>query len=194
MSVFSMLRSRRMGWILLGWGILGICQENARDKILVPKTWDDAAMASVEIPLSYRAGSPKHVPAEYYYRIPVRPIYKQYPVYAPGREPKGYWEWLQKQEPIVVWDDANTHPPLRNPEDWIKAGEIAFDAPIAVGVAPPGVVSLQDVRSSKWLEEGGVPITKDGIVPFVSYVIREKGKVEVGSLSCAMCHTRVMPD
>jgi hypothetical protein len=26
--------------------------------------------------------SPKHAPADYYYRIPVRPIYKQYPVYA----------------------------------------------------------------------------------------------------------------
>jgi mono/diheme cytochrome c family protein len=26
------------------------------------------------------------------------------------------------------------------------------------------------------------------------YVVREKGKVELGILSCAMCHTRVMPD
>jgi hypothetical protein len=31
-------------------------------------------------------------------------------------------------------------------------------------------------------------------VPFFSYVIREKGKVELGTFACAMCHTRVMPD
>ena len=40
----------------------------------------------------------------------------------------------------------------------------------------------------------GIPITKDGVLPFVHYIIREKGKVELGSFSCAMCHTRVMPD
>jgi hypothetical protein len=27
-----------------------------------------------------------------------------------------------------------------------------------------------------------------------NYVIREKGVVERGSLSCASCHTRLMPD
>jgi hypothetical protein len=28
----------------------------------------------------------------------------------------------------------------------------------------------------------------------VYYIIRQKGKIELGSFSCAMCHTRVMPD
>ena len=31
-------------------------------------------------------------------------------------------------------------------------------------------------------------------MPFVKYVIRKKGKVEVGMLACGTCHTRVMPD
>ncbi len=39
-----------------------------------------------------------------------------------------------------------------------------------------------------------MPVTKDGVLPFMTYVVREKGKVELGILSCAMCHTRVMPD
>jgi hypothetical protein len=55
----------------------------------VPKTWDDAAIAALEIPLANPIGSPKHVLSSYYYKIPVRQIYKQYPVYAPGREPAG---------------------------------------------------------------------------------------------------------
>jgi len=37
-------------------------------------------------------------------------------------------------------------------------------------------------------------VTGDGVLPFMQYVVREKGKVELGVLSCAMCHTRVMPD
>src|SRR5713226_9040286 len=65
----------------------------------VPKMWDDAAMSTLEVPLANPIGSPKQAPADYYYRIPVRIIYKQYPVYAPGREPAGYMEWLRKQEP-----------------------------------------------------------------------------------------------
>ncbi|HXJ95266.1 MAG TPA: hypothetical protein VMT20_20690 [Terriglobia bacterium] len=54
---------------------------------VIPKTWDDAAMATLEVPLADPIGSPKHVSADYYYRIPVRPIYKSYPVYASGHEP-----------------------------------------------------------------------------------------------------------
>lgn len=39
-----------------------------------PITWDDAAIATLEIPLADPAASPKHVSAAYYYKIPVRPI------------------------------------------------------------------------------------------------------------------------
>ena len=72
----------------------------------IPKTWDDAAMASLEVPLADARASAVHVPADYYYRVPVRPIYKSYPTYAPGREPPGYLEWLGGQEPVVLWDDG----------------------------------------------------------------------------------------
>ena len=40
----------------------------------VPKTWDDEAVATLEVPLANPLGSPKHVSADYYYRIPVPPI------------------------------------------------------------------------------------------------------------------------
>ena len=35
---------------------------------------------------------------------------------------------------------------------------------------------------------------RTGRLPYFQYVIREKGKVELGTVSCGMCHTRVMPD
>ena len=80
----------------------------------VPKTWDEQAIASLEVPLAFAAASPKHVSADYYYRIPVRPIYKSYPVYHPGKEPSGYFENLKQRPPVVVWDDKDKRP--RGPE------------------------------------------------------------------------------
>ena len=77
------------------------------------------------------AGSPKHVSSDYYYKVPVRAIDKSYPIYAPGHEPPGYMNWLDRQEPPMIWDDAGLRPPLPNETDWIKAGEVVFDAPAA---------------------------------------------------------------
>jgi hypothetical protein len=190
---------RHIGRTTLIWIVLlpageGIGQGSKGFKPAVPKAWDDTAMATVEVPLANPAGSPKHVSAEYYYKIPVRSIYKQYPVYAPGREPAGYMDWLKKQEPIVLWDDAGHKPELKTEADWIKAGEIVFSAPPFSEAGDQGVVALADIRTSAWYEKGGVPVSKDGVLPFLHYVIRAKGKIELGSFSCAMCHTRVMPD
>jgi hypothetical protein len=69
-----------------------------------------------------------------------------------------------------------------------------FEAPIAFDGDPLEVVRLDLVRDSLWYQRAGVPVTKDGIMPFARYVIRKPGVVEVSSLACAMCHTRVMPD
>src|SRR5271157_4038786 len=83
----------------------------------VPRMWDDAAMATLEVPLADPVGSPKQVSAGYYYRIPVRPIYKQYPVYTPGHEPPGYMDWLKQKEPLIVWDDKGHAPALDTEAD-----------------------------------------------------------------------------
>ena len=161
----------------------------------IPKTWDDQAMATLEVPLANPIGSPKHAPAAYYYKIPVRPIYKSYPIYAPGHEPPGYMDWLKQQEPQIVWDDKGHTPPLKTEADWIRAGEIAFDAPIGYGFTgyDEEPKSLY-VRDPEWYKRTGSLLRSDSVLPFYSYVIRQKGKVEVGVLACAMCHTRIMPE
>ena len=68
----------------------------------IPRTFDDAAMASVELPLVRPDASPVQLSSSYYYRIWIRPIYKSYPIYAPDREPPGYLDWLNQQEPQRV--------------------------------------------------------------------------------------------
>src|SRR5215470_6242257 len=72
----------------------------------VPRTWDDEEVASLEVPLANPRYSPVHVSSDYYYRMPVRPIYKSYPIYAPGKEPLGYMDWLKQQEPEIAFDPA----------------------------------------------------------------------------------------
>ena len=152
----------------------------------IPKTWDAPALATLEVPLRNPRYSPVAVSVEYYYSVPVRPVYKTYPVYAPGREPDHYLEWLRGQEPRVVFEPAQ----LRSEDDWIRAGEVVFDAPFGFDF----VFSVSDVRNPAWFEHVRPPITKTGVMPFASYVIRQKGKIELGTFACAMCHTRVLPD
>jgi hypothetical protein len=149
----------------------------------IPKTWDDDAIASLEIPLANAAYSPVHVGSDVYYRLPVRPIYKSYPIYAPGREPAGYMEWLRQQEPEIAFDASA----LKTESDWIRAGELVFDAPV---LYPP--LANQAQRESDVYARTKTPLTRDGVMPFQRYVIRKRGIVEVGDGSCGQCHTRVM--
>jgi len=177
---------------LLSLAILLHAQDGPlRNRFAVPKTWDDRVMNGIEVPLANPIGSPKQVPADYYYKIPVRPIYKQYPVYAPGREPRGYMDGLKRKEPVIIWDDADHRPGLRTETDWIRSGEAVFSAAVVYS-EDQGLYTLPDVRSEAWYKKSGMPLSPDGVLPFLHYVIREKGKVELGSFSCAMCHTRVM--
>ena len=115
-------------------------------------------MADLELPLIEAGYSPKHVSADYYYRIAVRPIYKSYPVYHPSREPHGYLERLRRDVPVVLWDDQGKHPKLKREADWIKAGEIVFDAPIVIG---SGRISRFRFRISSASNNGAIWIAAD---------------------------------
>jgi hypothetical protein len=160
-----------------------------RPTVAIPRTWDDQAVASLEVPLAVASASPVHIPSTYYYGIPVRPIYKSYAVYYPSKEPSGYIDWLKRQEPQVAFDATN----LNTPADWMAAGELVFDAPVGYGhIAAFG--SDLYLRDPSWYQETGAPLARDGTLPFYRYVIRKKGKIEIGLFSCGMCHTRVMPD
>ena len=61
----------------------------------IPQTWDDRAVASLQVPLATASARPIQIPSAYYYGIPVRPIYKSYPVYHPSKEPPDYIDWLE---------------------------------------------------------------------------------------------------
>jgi hypothetical protein len=149
----------------------------------IPRAWSDSETGSFELPLARPDSSPRYPPEKEYYAMPVRPVYRTYPFYAPDKEPPGYWESLQQKEPEVLFDPAK----LKTKEDWIRAGELVFDQPIVF--APP-----QRERYRGNYRAVPMPATPDGIVPGWAYVVRKKGVVEFSAGSCAECHVRVMPD
>lgn len=167
-----------------------VCVAQDRIRPQIPRTWEAEALASLEVPLATASVSPVHASPEFYYRIPVMRIYKSYPIYAPGREPAGYIDWLKQQEPVVVFNADR----LRTEEDWRKAGELVFEAPVSFDGDPAAITDVNRARDPEWYKQTGTPIAREGVMPYARYVIRQKGVVEVGNLACAMCHTRVMPD
>ena len=163
-----------------------VAAQTATFRPQVPRVWQNDALERLEVPLSHPEYSPKAVSEDYYYRIPAAVIYRSYPVYAPGRVPPGYMEKLKRLAPELAFDSAK----LKTKEDWIRAGEIVFDAAASYGNA----VSMEEVANPDWYAATGIPVAKDGTIPWVRYVIRGTGKVELANLACAFCHTRVLPD
>lgn len=79
---------------------------------------------------------------------------------------------------------------LNTDEDWIRVGEIVFDA----AVVYDGITTAGDVQEPDWYAKTGVLLTSEAVMPFYRYVIRQKGQIELGRLACASCHTRVLPN
>ena len=84
----------------------------------IPRTWEDASVLTLEVPLANPKFSPIHISEAEYYRLPERTIYRSYPVYHPDREPAGYMEWLKDREPEIAFDPVG----LKTRADFIAAG------------------------------------------------------------------------
>lgn len=137
-------------------------------KPIVPKVWDDPEMESFELPLATPSASPKHVSSEYYYRIPIRKIYRTYPPAGPGQNFEEYAGRIRQMEPELVDFDTSK---FKTKEDWIRAGKAVFEAPASL--IPDGV------KQNSFLSR---------------YVVRQKGHLDQGNFSCANCHTRRLSD
>jgi hypothetical protein len=83
---------------------------------------------------------------------------------------------LKRKEPQIIFDSSK----LKSEADWTKAGEMVFDAPIDF-VADGTLYS--EIRGMNWFVNNRVPVTAEGVMPFMRWVVREKGKVELGILS-----------
>jgi mono/diheme cytochrome c family protein len=120
--------------------------------------------------------------------MPERTIYRSYPVYALGKEPPGYMEWLRRQEPEVAFDPAK----LKTEADWIKAGEIVFESPLST--LSNNSTTVEDFHDPAFYKVVRPPVAADGTLPHFRYFIQRKGEVVVALPNCAGCHSRVLPD
>jgi cytochrome c peroxidase len=155
----------------------------------VPTMYDDAETATWHVPLAVAKVSPSFLTSSYFYARKVRPIFRTYPVYHPDREPAGYLKALEAAEPEIVWDGAGRRPKLETEADWVRAGEVVYDAPIA----PRPLAKARHFRDRDFLKRVGVPVAADGTLPGLHYVVRTRGQPELAIFSCATCHTRVLP-
>jgi cytochrome c553 len=149
----------------------------------IPRTWDMKAIKKFHLPPPDSTVEVKYASEEYYDSLPDHVIYKTFPMYIREFERPGYLDSLRNLEPEITFD-AST---LRTPEDWVKAGEMVFNWPVAYSPVGGNVAQLKQSDFAN----GNGRITSEGIYPFSQYVLTEKGKLVVGSLSCASCHTRV---
>ena len=173
---------------VIGFAILALaCSSPAQEfHPDIPRVWDDSALKNFELPLVQRDRSPRYITPEEYYKLKVRPIYRSYPIYAAGKEPPGYVDWLKQREPEVIFDPSKLH----TREDWIQAGKIVFESETVYQPARvlAGGQKVPPARA-KWISNDGV------YAGFRNrYIVRTKGVLETGAISCAGCHTRLMPD
>ena len=183
------LNATRPWSVALAAAWLAGCSSNTGEEdwsAQIPLVWDEAAMATLEVPLPSPEHSPQHVDAQYYYAMTPRQVYRSYPVYHPDQEPEGYLDYLRTLEPEVVFD-AST---LVTKEDWIRAGELVFHE----GDSYRPVDDAGHRENLELLRSGVLPVDENGKALLSRYFVRENGEVEVGTNSCALCHMRVLDD
>lgn len=150
---------------------------------LIPVTWNMKSIKEFHLPPPDTSVKVVYASEEYYNSLPEHTITKTFPMYIVEKERPGYLDSLRQLQPEVVFDPAK----IMSEEDWIKAGELVFNWPVAY-TPVNGKVSGIDYSLFK---NGNGKFTKDGIYLFSSYILDGKGKLLVGSLSCASCHTQI---
>ena len=182
--------------IVLAWlSVFGILtagapsQREAANRSVVPKIWDAKLLSTWATPVAGIGVQPSFYSEEEYYAAPIDNV-RTYPVYAPGREPKGYREWMRTQRLQRLIEPEK----LKTERDWIDAGQRVFaglDFPVTRTDDPRLLKYLDDAEAFK---KGDNTVTKDGIIPAIRWVVDRDGKLKVSLADCAGCHTRVLPD
>lgn len=172
-----------MFWKLIAAWVLALAAAPAQFRAEVPKAWDEQALQAMTVPLTGVKSRVKYAPAGWYYRIPERRILRGYPVYAPGKEPQNYMNFLSAQAPEAAFDASK----LTTEFEWTQAGEAVFSAP-----AEMGLLSVEEMHDTSVWEKFGFTADYEGALPGWRYVVRKKGLVEVAATQCATCHARVV--
>jgi hypothetical protein len=154
----------------------------------IPRTWDDAALADWATPVAGLNVRPTHMTAKEYYARPTENV-RTYPVYAPDREPRGYWEMLQRVgpkpliEPDARWTEA----------DWITAGRRVFDELDHLALRTLDRTWIAAARSRDTFDPSRTTILPTGEIFGMRWVPTSKG-VALSFSNCSGCHVAHLED
>jgi hypothetical protein len=133
----------------------------------IPRTWDDTALADWATPVAGLNVRPTHMTAREYYALPTENL-RTYPVYLPDREPRGYWQMLQRVGPKPLVEPSS----LKTEDNWIT------------------VIAAARNKDTLDAEGGTLP---DGSVFGLRWVPTSRG-VALSFSNCSNCHLRYLPD
>ena len=153
-----------------------------------PKVWDEQALTEWGVPVAGLNVGPGHFTEEEYYSAPVDNL-RTYPVYYPGREPKGYWEFLEKVGPQPLISPEK----LRTDSDWIEAGRRVFEELDVPNMRKLDPKLIEAMRSAAAHQQMKSPMAPDGTLFAVRWIPTTKG-VAIGLTNCGGCHTRYLDD
>lgn len=188
----SSARSRFTARLLMALSLLGCLlgttrTDSQRGKPDIPRTWDDAALADWATPVAGLNVRPTHMTAKEYYALPTENL-QTHPVYLPDREPRGYWEMLQRVGPKPLIEPGT----LNTEDDWIAAGHRVFDELDHFHLRTYDPKFIRAARDNDTLDaEGGA--LPDGSVFGLRWVPTSRG-VALSFSNCSNCHLRYLPD
>jgi hypothetical protein len=171
-------------------GITAICvvcctssaQQATSFRPVIPKVWDETALAGWATPVAALNVRPTHISAAEYYSVPEYSL-RSYPVYMPGREPDGYWEMLQHIGPKPLIEPEI----LKTKADWIHAGQRVFDEASTLPLTIFDRQVTAKLRSREFLEEQRAAPLPDGTLGTLRWVPTKQG-VALSTLLCGGCH------
>jgi hypothetical protein len=153
----------------------------------VPRAWDEKGFVGWQLPLAGQKFTAGHFTEEEYYRAPVENV-RTYPVYAPGREPKGYWDFLTSIGPQPLLDPSK----LRTEREWVDAGRRVFEEFDFVPSRHYDADLVRKLRSQAYFAERRIEPLPDGTLPYVRWVVTGRG-VAITLRECSGCHLRWVP-
>ncbi len=176
-----------MKWTVWTAWVVAVATSTAQEsRMNSSKIWDDKALEDWATPIAALGVRPSHFTSAEYYAVEGENL-RTYPVYRPDREPPGYWEWLQKQKPQPLVDAGK----LRTREDWIKAGETAFQTIGATTLRTHDPEKVRLYRDPKAYE--GIWTRADGSLLVDRWVVTDHG-IELRATACVGCHSRARAD
>src|SRR5215475_1238790 len=144
----------------------------------IPRVWDETALAEWATPVAGLNLRPKHISASEYYAFKVENL-RTYPVYAPGREPEGYWKKLQEWGPKPLIDTSE----LKTEADWITAGKRIFEELDFLHLRTLDQKYINEVRSAS---RPAGRVLADGTLFGVRWVPTQQG-VALTFSNCSFC-------